>query len=138
MAIVGARRRRQGTGEYIAREFARCGCDIRAIVGTTEQSIELARAALRQRYGIHCRGFTSLAALLDAASIDIVAICSPSYAHRAQLDVAAEAGCHVFCEKPLWWDDALTSHTAAADDVRRHAERLLRRFVQQHRYLGLN
>jgi predicted dehydrogenase len=78
VGVIGARRKRQGTGEYVAREFARCGCDVRAVVGTSEPTIELARTALRQRYGIDCAGFASLAAMLQTEPVDIVAVCSPA------------------------------------------------------------
>ena len=135
VAVVGARRKRQGTGEYVAREFVRCGCKVPAIVGTSTSTIELARAALRERYDIECNGYTSLAALLDAESIDVVAVCSPPHAHLSQLELAAQVGCHVFSEKPLWWSDKLAS---AADEMRERTEQLLRSFLKHHRYLALN
>lgn len=138
VAIIGARRKRQGTGEYIAREFARCGCDVRAIVGTTEATIELARRALHQRYGIDCVGFTSLAALLQSEPVDIVAVCSPAEAHLPQLEMAVQAGCHVFSEKPLWWSDQLTRCENPAREVREPTQRLLEQFLKQRRYLALN
>lgn len=138
VAVIGARRKRQGTGEYVARDFARCGCDVRAIVGTTESTIELARKELRQRYDIDCVGFTSLAALLQNEPVDIVAVCSPAEAHLAQLELAVQAGCHVFSEKPLWWSDYLRHCQNAAREVREPTQRLLDQFVKQGRYLALN
>lgn len=138
VAVIGARRKRQGTGEYVAREFARCGCDVRAIVGTSESTIELARKALRQRYDIDCVGFTSLAALLRSEPVDIVAVCSPAEAHLPQLELAVQAGCHVFSEKPLWWSDHLRHCENAAEMVREPTQRLLEQFLKQGRYLALN
>ena len=135
VAVVGARRKRQGTGEYVAREFARCGCDVRAIVGTSQSTIELARAGLRERYGIECAGYTSLVELLEAEKVDVVAICSPPHAHLSQLELAAQVGCHVFSEKPLWWSDELVS---AADEAQARTERLLESFIRHDRYLALN
>lgn len=135
VAVVGARRKRQGTGEYVAREFVRCGCEVQAIVGTSPATVELACAALRERYDIECNGYTSLAALLDAERVDVVAVCSPPNAHLSQLELAAQVGCHVFSEKPLWWSDTLVS---AADEVRERTEQLLRSFLKHHRYLALN
>jgi predicted dehydrogenase len=135
VAVIGARRRRQGTGEYVAREFARCGCEVRAIVGTSQSTIELARAALRDRYGIECNGYTSLTDLLDAEQVDVVAVCSPPDAHLPQLELAARVGCHVFSEKPLWWSDELAS---TANGVRERTEQLLGSFLRHHRYLALN
>lgn len=135
VAVVGARRTRQGTGEYVAREFTRCGCKVRAIVGTSPSTVELARTALREGYGIECNGYTSLADLLEAEKVDVVAVCSPPQAHLPQLGLAAQVGCHVFSEKPLWWCDGLIS---AADKVQKHAEELLRSFLRERRYLALN
>jgi len=102
-AVVGARRVRQGTGEYVARELARRGVDVVAIVGTRPESVQLASANLSERYGIEARGYTSLDELLGAEELDLVAICSPIAAHQAQVRAALGAGCHVFCEKPLLW-----------------------------------
>jgi predicted dehydrogenase len=135
VAVVGARRKRQGTGEYVAREFARRGCQVRAIVGTSQSTIELACAGLRERYGIECKGYTSLAALLDAEKVDVVAVCSPAYAHLVQLELAVQVGCHVFSEKPLWWSDELVS---AGHQVQERTEQLLRSFLRRGRYLALN
>lgn len=138
VAVIGARRKRQGTGEYIAREFARCGCEVRAIVGTSASTVEIARTALRERYGIDCAGFTSLAALLRSEPVDIVAVCSPADAHLAQLELAAKAGCHVFSEKPLWWSDQLGLCENADAEVRKPTQRLLEQFLRHGRYLALN
>jgi predicted dehydrogenase len=137
VAVVGARRKRQGTGEYVAREFARCGCEVRAIVGTTDETVKRACATLRERYEIECSGFLSLSALLEKEPVDMVAICSPPAAHWAQLEVAIQAGCHVFCEKPLWWTAELSSENAGSD-VGERAQRLLQRCTEQGRYLAVN
>jgi predicted dehydrogenase len=107
VAVLGARRVRQGTGEFVARELAARGCVIAGIVGTTPASVEATRADLAARHGIECPGFTSLEALLAATPVDAVAICTPHAAHRAALERAVEARLHVFCEKPLWWSAGL-------------------------------
>ena len=44
--VIGARRRRQGIGEFVARSFAGAGAEVRGIVGTTPQSVEETRAHL--------------------------------------------------------------------------------------------
>lgn len=114
VAVVGARRRRQGTGEFIARELAGLGCEVVAVVGTSAATVDEARAALRERHGLDCRGYTRLAELLEREDVDAVAICSPPEAHLEQLEQAAAAGCHVLCEKPLFWSDALLGPDGAA------------------------
>jgi predicted dehydrogenase len=133
VAVVGARRVRQGTGEYVARQLAELGCTVPAIVGTTPASIEQARAGLRERYGLDVRGYPSLAALLERERVDAVAICSPHDAHLAQLELALEARLHVLCEKPLWWAPGLTR--AAVEET---ANRLVDRCAEAGRYLHLN
>lgn len=47
VAVVGARRRRQGTGHYLARAFAARGCELRAVAGSSAATAAEAAAALR-------------------------------------------------------------------------------------------
>lgn len=136
VAIVGAARRRQGTGPFIARELHRLGCRIQAVVGTSTASVDDARRALAGNYGIHCAGHVDLERLLAAEPIDAVAICSPAGCHRAHLEIALAAGCHVFCEKPLWWDDALLDRSP--DEVEADVRGLLARGARPGRILALN
>ncbi len=119
VAVVGARRRRQGTGEWVARELARQGCEVVAVVGTTPATVEEACAHLRARHGIGARGYTTLEALLEAEDVDAVAICSPPAAHLDQLEAAAGAECHVLCEKPLFWSDDPEAPGRAAQAIDR-------------------
>jgi predicted dehydrogenase len=120
-AVVGARRARQGTGAFIARELKRQGVEVAAIVGTSEASAERARAELAAAYGIDCRAFTSLEQLLDAEPVELVAVCSPTIAHEPQVALALERGCHLLAEKPLWWEEGLE---ARPDQVRARVEEL--------------
>lgn len=103
---MGARRRRQGTGEWVARAFHRSGHDIVGIVGTTEETLATARRALFDRHGIRAAGYLSLDDLLRERRPDIVAVCTPPRTHLSLVRTALAAGCHVFCEKPLAWDTA--------------------------------
>lgn len=136
VAVVGARRVRQGTGEYVARELAARGCAVPAIVGTSAASVEAARAGLRERHGLDARGYTSLTALLEREAVDAVAICSPHEAHLEQLELAAAAGLHVFAEKPLFWRPGL--ERAPAAEVAATVERLVDRLAAAGRHLHLN
>jgi predicted dehydrogenase len=101
-AIVGARRARQGTGVWVARELARLGHEVPAIVGTSPESVEKARVGLG-KYGLAPRGYTSLETLLDREPVDAVFVGSPAEAHVPHVSVALERGRHVFCEKPFFW-----------------------------------
>lgn len=61
----------------------------------------------QKKYGLpHYDSFRNL---LEKESVDIVDICLPTFLHREYTEMAANAGKHVFCEKPiaLTLDDAL-------------------------------
>ncbi len=59
----------------------------------------------KMRYTLARRHYLSLHDMLQAEAVDIVVLCSRHpYDHLAQIRAAAEAGCHVYCEKPLTAD----------------------------------
>ena len=99
--VIGARTARQGIGEFVAARFAECGARVAAVVGTSVASVERARATLRERYGLDCRGYTDLPAALAAESTEIVAICSPYAVHAEHLVAVGRASRHCLCEKPM-------------------------------------
>ena len=135
-AVIGARRSRQGTGEWIARDLSRLGVEVAAIVGTSAESRAEAQATLRARYGIKAATYGSLPELLAHETVDVVAICSPPEAHLEQLLSAAQAGCHVFCEKPIaWWPNLPTQPEA---QLRDQVESLLAAFTSRGLLLTLN
>ncbi len=45
--------------------------------------------------------FAEAAELLGKTRPELVAVCSPPALHRAHVELALAAGCHVFCEKPV-------------------------------------
>ena len=61
--------------------------------------------------------------MLEQSRPDVVAICTPPALHREQTIMALEAGCHVFCEKPM------AETLADADAIIRAAERTGRTVV---------
>ncbi len=101
--VIGARSARQGIGEYVAGWFARHGAQVSGIVGTTAETVEEARARLRERYAIDCRGYTDLAAALGSEPGNIVVICSPYHMHAEQLLMVGRSGRDCLCEKPMCW-----------------------------------
>ena len=137
-AVVGARRTRQGTGEWVARDLAGAGVTVCAIVGTSPEGRRSALETLRERYGIEARAYASLPELLSEERVDVVAICSPREAHLEQVRAALEAGCHVFCEKPFVWWDGLGADPAGGDRLREVLEPLLAGFQARGLQLGLN
>ncbi len=127
--IIGARRRRQGIGEFLAQAFAAAGADVAAIVGTSPETVGQAQARLRERYGIRCAAYTSVVAALEREAPDIVAICSPYDVHHDQLQAVQQAGAHCLCDKPLWW--------GATQDRVAATMRIVDGFIARRRYLAL-
>jgi hypothetical protein len=114
--VIGARRRRQGLGAYVAKAFHDAGCDVCAVVGTSNESAAVAADELRPA-GIRATPYAELRAALREQQPVIVAICSPFRVHREQLQLVAEAGCHCLCEKPLWWGPGVESASETASLV---------------------
>jgi hypothetical protein len=128
VAVVGARRRRQGIGEFVARSFKEAGADVVSIVGTTIDTVEQARAQLAEAYGIDANPYFSIRRLLDFEEIDIIALCTPYRFHREQLEHIGPAGVHCLCEKPLWW--------GPTHDFKAETESLLEPFVSRGKTFG--
>ncbi len=104
--VIGARRTRQGIGEFVTRWLHAGGAEIRGIVGTEPSTLDEALTNLKTQYGIEAHGYVSLDVALEEERPDIVAICSPYRFHRAQLASVAAFGCDCLCEKPMWWGDS--------------------------------
>ena len=115
VAIIGPGRSKQGTGPFIARTFKELGHNVQALVSSSLDSATKAAERLKSEYAIDCHAYKSLEELLVNHSIDVVAISSPADSHHQHLKTAIEAGCHVFCEKPLWW---LNKNVVSESDVR--------------------
>ncbi len=127
--IVGARRRRQGIGEFLAQAFSAAGAEVIAVVGTTPETASLAQANLLAQHGIKCAAYSSLATALEKESADIVALCTPFDSHLAQLKLVLAAGAHCLCEKPIIWGMGarnIPETTQIIDD-----------FIHNKRYLAL-
>ena len=101
--VIGARRKRQGTGPFVASSFVKAGANVCGVVGTSQHTVELACQELKTLFNIECRGYVSLEQALQTERPDILAICSPYEAHLEALEIAAALGIHCLCEKPLWW-----------------------------------
>lgn len=76
IAVIGAHRRRTGTGPFVAEWLRRNGCLV------TSWDREQARSF---------------------SEADAVAICSPAETHLEYLESAIARGLHLFCEKPIVW-----------------------------------
>lgn len=98
IALIGARRVRQGLGPYVARHLVELGAEVPCFLGTRPESIAESERALG------ARGYSDLLELIAKERPDALAILSPSETHERYLEAALEAGVHVLCDKPLLWD----------------------------------
>ena len=103
IGIVGAGRRRQGLGPFVARDLAAAGAEIPGFVVTSAASRDAVICAWARDLGIQAGGHLDLSSLLRAERLDALAILAPAETHEPALEAALEAGLHVLCEKPLVW-----------------------------------
>ena len=113
IAVIGARRQRQGTGAFLARFCAEAGAEVAALLGTSRGTVETAVLDLVRATGTRARGYTDLGALLAAEALDVLVIAGPQESHAAYLQQALRAGLHVLCEKPLLWGGPAPAAEAA-------------------------
>jgi hypothetical protein len=100
---VGAGRRRQGLGPFVARDLVAAGAEIVGFVVTRAERRTAVSRAWADDFGIRPAGHLTLAALLAAERLDALAILSPAETHEPHLEAALAAGLHVLCEKPFVW-----------------------------------
>ncbi len=93
VAIVGAGK----AGAAHAQAFSECeGSRVVRVMSRTMASAQaLARACGAERFG------TDFAEVCDDPNVDAVVIASPDRHHHEQAVMAAQAGKHILCEKPL-------------------------------------
>ena len=103
IGILGAGRRRQGLGPFVARDLVAAGAEIAGFVVTSAASLDAVTRAWACELGIQARGHLELSSLLRAEQLDALAILSPAETHEPALEAALEAGLHVLCEKPFVW-----------------------------------
>ena len=128
--IVGARRRNQGLGEFIAKYFHEQGAEVCGIVGTSSDSVEDTARYLKQQYGFSTQGYTDLKSAIEQAKPTVVVIASPTAVHRQHLETVAKSGVSCLCEKPLFWDDGKPVDP-------KEVERLVKRFCGAGQLLQL-
>lgn len=85
-----------GFGEFTAQAYAQMP-QVRIVAITDVDAARRESAA--ERY--HARAYADLTALLADPEVDIVVINTPPWLHASQAMAAADAGKHIFLEKPL-------------------------------------
>jgi len=101
VALIGARRARQGLGPFVARDLVAAGLEVAGVLATSSETAAAAARELEQRFAIRACPYQSLEALLAAESPDALAILSPPESHERFLRAALDARLHALCEKPL-------------------------------------
>jgi predicted dehydrogenase len=120
VALVGARRVRQGTGPFLARFLRVAGAEVVAVLGTrAETAAESARALAEAGLG-RPEALARADDLFGRKDLDALVVASPPETHAALLERALARGLHALCEKPLCWGGA---------DPAGEAESLARRFL---------
>jgi predicted dehydrogenase len=126
VGLVGAGRRRQGLGPFVARDLVRAGARVTAYVTTAATTRDAAGRQLAGDCGIEANGYLEVGAMLAHEPLDALAILSPAETHTAYLEAALAAGLHVLCEKPLVWGRPdLAAACARLVDAFERAELLL-------------
>ena len=130
VAIIGARRVRQGLGPYLARFVHDAGHRVTAVVGTSPESAAAAADAIHAELGIRPHPCTRSEDLHDLDR-HVLIVASPHETHDPWLRHAFEHHADVLCEKPLVWgtreDAARGEHWARAF----HGEELVLRVNAQ-------
>ena len=105
VGLVGARRTRQGLGPFVARDLRAAGAEVVAFVATRETTCAQAAEQLQQNAGVRPRPYLETGAMLEAETLDALAICSPHETHADALELGLNRGLHTLCEKPLVWGE---------------------------------
>ncbi len=109
IAVIGAGRRRNGIGAYIARFMHAEGARVVAILAQDGASARQDAAGLRE-YGITAEPYGDMAMLINQHRPDAFVIASPAATHADYCVRAVAAGSHVLCEKPFAWDNGCDIH----------------------------
>ncbi len=104
VAILGAR----GIGGIHAALFDTLGSEICAILGSSMKTTTATSRALGQSIGITPQPFCDFTTLLKKTKPDAVSICTPPELHFEHIITALDSNIPVFCEKPFFWQKALT------------------------------
>ncbi|MFT5284552.1 MAG: putative dehydrogenase [Planctomycetota bacterium] len=110
IALLGA----TGIGRFHVREFSKTGAEIVAILGSSAESAATTAAKLAPFLAPNAAIPSALCSLDEvyARDLDAIAIATPDELHYEATLRALLGGQFVFCEKPLFWQDGLSSSQA--------------------------
>lgn len=95
IAVVGAGRPNVATSNHLPAIQHVHGATLVAVCDVREEGVR----QIADQYGV--RAYTDFAEMLEDGEFDIVDLCTPDYLHAEQTILAAQAGKHVLCEKPM-------------------------------------
>jgi predicted dehydrogenase len=104
VAILGA----SGIGFIHARHYSEQGAQVVAILCSTQVKANSIAEKMLSEFGIKTTPYCSLEKLLRE-DLDAVSVCTPAHLHIENIKACFERNLAVFCEKPLFWNDTLTS-----------------------------
>jgi len=128
-AVIGA----SGIGKHHAKWLATEGCEVVAFVGQTPESVAKTTETLSKLFPFAGRGYTDVGEMLARERPELVSVCSPHVRHRDHAVAALQAGAHVLCEKPLFWDDS-----RSAAEVLAGARKMVETARRAGRQLAIN
>lgn len=100
VGIVGGR----GIGKQHAKWFARLGCEVTAVYGTTEESAHAAAASFRELFDFSGQAFHDWERFRKEGGFEVCSVASPAECHFENVRGLAADGKHLLCEKPLVWN----------------------------------
>jgi len=122
LSIIGARRSRNGIGEYIGKYFHKWGAIVTSVLGTTKKTSHDAASSLR-KYGIEPTPYTDFEEMVERESPDTIIIASPTATHYQYLMKSIDSDLNVFCEKPFIWYGISDLGSVIADIFKRAREK---------------
>ena len=99
----------------IHKHAAATNIEVVAVADTWSQAREKAKARAKEWFGSDAKTFSSYRDVLAMKDVDAVMIASPDHLHTLHLEAAANAGKHIYVEKPLAteFDKLLKAYDAA-------------------------
>ncbi|MCR9245789.1 MAG: Gfo/Idh/MocA family oxidoreductase [bacterium] len=99
VGLVGAGRRRNGLGPFLARHAEAAGMRVVGVAGRDLEGAERGATAVAAEIGRRPDAFASAESL--ARAVDLLVVSSPAAAHVEGLEAALMAGVACLCEKPF-------------------------------------
>ncbi len=120
VAVLGASK----FGRFHAYRLNSLGCNVRAILGSTEESAQKTAEMLRTNYGISPKPYHDIDEMLRE-DLHAVSISTVPSLHEKIIGKCLEAGLHVLCEKPLIQTDDDLSNARRLFNLARARNRIL-------------